>query len=114
MVDYLFFLPADEAQDDIWQYTFDTWGKDQAIKYIRQLHDHLGMLARKEKYWFPLPQKIVVPSDLDIEAFFSRYEHHYIFFRKLTDDNIGIMSILHESADIPVNLIEDLRRIETR
>jgi len=46
-----------------------------------------------------------------MEVFFSRYERHYLFFRELTEDMIGIMSILHDSMHIPVRLREDLEKI---
>lgn len=112
MAGYLFYPTADKAQDAIWDYTFTTWGETQAIKFIQELHIHLRMLADKEKFWFPLPQKLIVPSDLAYEAYFSRYKNYYIFFRKLEEDQIGVMSILHERSDIPKSLFQDLRAIE--
>jgi len=114
MAKYLFFPPADKAQDDIWDYTKTTWGENQAKTYIRGLHQHLQKLADKQKVWHLLPRNIAVPPDLKIEAFFSQYKHHYIFFRKLSGNRIGIMSILHERADIPVRLESDLNNITSQ
>lgn len=108
MINYLFFPPADQAQDEIWQHTCDEWGEKQAIKYINGLHGHIQALSEKKLVWRTLPDNLVVPSDLDLSAFFSVYEHHYIFFRKLSGRKIGIMSILHENSDMPVRLFSDL------
>jgi plasmid stabilization system protein ParE len=49
--------------------------------------------------------------DLDIGIFFSRYEKHAISFRELSDDDIGVISILHEVMQIPVHLNEDLEKL---
>jgi len=112
--EYLFFPPADKAQDNIWNYTCEEWGEKQAVKYITGLHDHLQKLANKQKIWMPLPDNLIVPPDLNLKTYFSKYEHHHIFFRKLAKGNIGIMSILHESSDMPVRLVKDLIKIEDK
>ncbi len=114
MAEYLFFPTADKAQDGIWNCTVKTWGGAQAKKYIRGLHDHLQELADRQRVWRLLPNSLVVPPDLDIDAYFSRYEHHYVFFRELSKERIGIMSILHEQADIPVRLSADLEMISNQ
>jgi plasmid stabilization system protein ParE len=108
---YLFYPAADKAQDGIWHYTRKTWGEAQAEKYIRGLHNHLQELADRQRIWRPLPNSLIVPPDLNIDAYFSKYEHHYVFFRELSNEHIGIMSILHEQMDIPVRLSIDLAKI---
>ena len=112
MSNYLFYASADEAQDDIWHYTVDRWGEAQAEKYIIGLHTHLQALAKKQILWRSLPASQLVPPDLDMELYFSKYEHHYLFFRKLSKGRIGIISILHERSDIPVRLRKDLEQID--
>lgn len=112
MATYLFFPPADQAQDDIWHYTLEEWGQKQAEKYITGLHNHLQALSTKKKPWRNLPDTLVIPPDLKTRAYFSKYEHHYIFFRELSDGKIGVMSILHEKSDLPVRLRKDLQKIE--
>ena len=77
---YRFFPAADMAQDKIWDYTNNKWGEAQAEKYITGLHRHIEQLAKKQKPWRPLPTRLVIPPDLETEAYFSRYEKHYIFF----------------------------------
>lgn len=89
----------------------EQWGEDQAKKYILGLHDHLLRLANKEIPWQPLPPRLLVPLDLNLSVFFSRYEKHYIFFRELSRNKIGVLSILHGAMQIPVRLNEDIERI---
>jgi hypothetical protein len=30
-----------------------------------------------------------------------RYEHHYVFFRELSKNVLGIVNVLHENMEIP-------------
>ena len=108
MAEYLFFPPADKAQDKIWNYTLERWGEQQAERYIQGLHQYLQELADREKLWRKLPNSLIVPPDLNLQVYFSRYEHHYIFFRQLSENRIGVLSILHENVDMPVQLQADL------
>lgn len=108
MAIYRFYPRADAAQDKIWRDTVEKWGEAQAVAYITGLHDHLKLLCEERWIWRRLPQKLAVPADIKREAYFSRYERHYVFFRELDNGDLGIMSILHERMDLPVRLAEDL------
>ena len=112
MVNYRFFRTADSRQDDIWDYTPENWGEKQAEKYITELHQHLAKLSDNKLLWRSLPGNLTVPDDLDIRVYFSHFKHHYIFFRELSNGCTGIMTISHDSMDIPVRLSEDLLQIE--
>ena len=112
MANYRFFHTADSRQDEIWDYTLKKWGEKQAEKYITELHQHLAKLSDNKLLWRLLPGNLAVPDDLNIPVYFSHFNHHYIFFHELSDGCIGIMTILHDSMDIPVRLGEDLFRIE--
>ena len=105
---YRLYPRADKQQDKIWQYTFDLWSVEQADKYIHGLHKHFEKLASKEVPWRKLPQ---TKLPLSKDAYFSRYQKHFIFFRELPNHNIGIISILHEVMDIPARLRIDLNKI---
>lgn len=108
MIGYEFYTTADARQDDIWDYTFSMWGEKQAEIYIRNLHKHLSKLAARELPWRAIPQHLLHTQTPDAEVYFSRYKHHIIFFRQLSPDKIGIMTILHEAMDITLRLQEDL------
>ena len=114
MAAYRFYAPADAAQDKIWRETVDTWGEAQAEAYIRGLHAHLQRLCDNHLLWRRLPQRLAVPGDIMREAYFSRYEHHYLFFRKLDNGELGVMRILHERMDMAVRLREDLVTLDAR
>ena len=110
MARYRFYPAADARQDEIWHYTVEMWSVEQAEAYIRGLHDHLQKLADKTLFWHTLPPRSPVPASLRQGVYFSRYEKHYIFFRELSD-GIGVMSLLHEAMDMPVNLKKDLQQL---
>ena len=109
MSSYRLYPRADKQQDKIWQYTVEQWSIEQADKYIRGLHEHFVQLASKEKRWRKLPQ---TKLSLSKDAWFSRYEKHFVFCRELPNNSIGIISILHEVRDIPTQLRKDLNRID--
>jgi len=68
----------------------------------------LQRLCQDRSIWRQLPKRLAVPADIKRSAYFSRYEHHYVFFRELKNGDLGIMSILHERMNLPVRLKEDL------
>ena len=37
-----------------------------------------------------------VPAELEVEGYFFRYEKHVVYWRRLSNDDIGIVTILHE------------------
>lgn len=114
MPGYRFYAPADVAQDKIWDDTVKQSGEAQAETYLRGLHAHLQRLCDNRLLWRRLPQGLAVPRDITREAYFSRYERHYLFFRTLDDGDLGVMSILHERTDMAVRLREDLASLEAK
>ena len=105
---YRLYPRADKQQDKIWQYTVEKWSIEQADKYILGLHEHFEKLANKEKPWRKL---LSTKLSLSKEAYFSRYKKHFVFFTKLPNNAIGVISILHETMDIPTRLRKDLNKI---
>ncbi|HEX7743068.1 MAG TPA: type II toxin-antitoxin system RelE/ParE family toxin [Sphingobium sp.] len=76
--------------DDIYTYTRERWGQDQAERYIR------GLFARFEDI---AERRIAcrdVPRELGVEGFYCRYERHYVYWRVLSDGAVGIVTVLHE------------------
>lgn len=107
---YKFYWTADLKQEEIWEYTVNRHSEEQAEKYIRGLHDYLGKLADNKMLWRILPQSVVVASDIKEVLYFAKYEHHFIYFKELPDDTIGIISILNDIVDLPYHLGKDLDR----
>lgn len=60
---------------EIWEYTEETWGAEQADRYIEGLFAELDLLAQNRRRWRPVREE-------GFEAvFFAKYRHHFIFFR---------------------------------
>lgn len=76
--------------DQIFVHARDTWGQDQAEAYIRGLFVRFADIAARRVTWRD------VPPEFGVDGFYTRYEHHYIYWRVLSDGAVGIVTILHE------------------
>lgn len=76
--------------DDIYRYTRDRWGEDQADRYIT------GMFEAFDRIQVHGVVSRPIPAEFGVEGFFFRYEHHFVYWRRLSDGDIGIVAILHE------------------
>jgi plasmid stabilization system protein ParE len=86
---------------EIWEYTDKTWGEKQAESYVRGLHQAIENAAINKYLWRKVEHE-------DVKGiFFVRYEHHYVFFRELSKNVLGVVNVLHESMDIPCRLKDD-------
>lgn len=94
---------ADRRLDEIYTYTRDAWGRDQADRYVLGLFDHFGAIAARRILWRS------IPASFGFEGYFCRYERHFIYWKPRADD-IAIVAILHERMDQIERLNEDLTR----
>ena len=76
---------------DIWDYTLEQWGLDQAEKYIREL-----WVAIEQKTGDPKMSIAIGDVRKDYRKIVSG--SHVIFF-KLMDDGVDIVRILHQRMD---------------
>ncbi|MBF0250268.1 MAG: type II toxin-antitoxin system RelE/ParE family toxin [Alphaproteobacteria bacterium] len=81
---------ASHRLDAIYRYTRDRWGDDQAEKYIT------GMFAAFDRIATHGIVSKPIPAEFGIEGYFFRYEHHFVYWRMLSNGDIGIVTILHE------------------
>ncbi|MFC0687645.1 type II toxin-antitoxin system RelE/ParE family toxin [Novosphingobium clariflavum] len=81
---------ASRRLDEIFVYSLDTWGQEQAETYIRGLFACLDRIARRELLWR------AIPAEFGVDGYYCRHEHHYIYWRLLADGDVGIVTILHE------------------
>ncbi len=98
------FPAAQEQLFGIWDYTEQTWGEEQADRYVRGLVGAIHTAQDRRHQWRRVPDETL------IGIFFIRYQHHYLFFRELSSGTLGVISILHENMDIPARLKEDTER----
>ena len=104
----LFHPIADGEQDEIFQWSFQTWGQPQAEDYIRGLHKHLNKLAETPGLWRPLTKRLRLGIETEVQIFVSRYRMHYVFFRKLSDDRLGMLRLIHVRRALPRKLQREL------
>lgn len=95
---------ARERLLQIWDYTENKWGEEQADHYVTGLVEAAHQLPQHRRNWRPMRGKSFAG------IWFARHEHHYLFFRELSGGVVGIISILHENMDFPMRLKEDLER----
>jgi plasmid stabilization system protein ParE len=76
--------------DEIYRYTVKTWGEKQAKAYISGLFESFDNIGNSLVISYP------IPADFSINGFYFRYEKHYIYWRYLNNDDIGIVTVLHE------------------
>jgi len=81
---------ASHRLDEIYRYTRDRWGVDQADRYINGLFEAFGKIETREVASRP------VPAEFGVEGYVFRYERHFVYWRRLSNGDIGIVTILHE------------------
>lgn len=83
--------------DSIWDYTVDTWGEEQAERYIRMLNAGFERLAKE-----PTRGR---PCDEIREGYLRhRVGHHVVLFRILESGDLDLVRVLHESMDFGSHL----------
>ena len=98
------FAAAESRLIEIWDYTLEKWGEKQADAYVRGLVAALHSLALNRQRWRKVPDRTLAG------VWFARHEHHYIFFRELSGGTVGVITVLHESMDLPAR-IKDVRSL---
>ena len=89
------YLVRPEAEKDlkgIGRYTRRAWGREQARKYLRALHQKMLRLATN-------PNLGVMRDDVGEGYRSAPVGHHQVFYRT-TGDDIVVVRVLHESMDV--------------
>ena len=81
---------AGHRLDQIYAYTRDAWGEAQAERHIRGLFDTFAAIADHRCPWR------AIPADFGVDGFVCRYEKHFIYWKRLADGDVGIVTVLHE------------------
>lgn len=81
---------ASHRLDDIYRYTRDRWGDEQAETYITGLFAAFDKIAAHGVVSKP------IPAEFGVEGYFFRYERHFVYWRHLSNGDIGIVTIRHE------------------
>ncbi len=76
--------------DAIYRYTRERWGDLQAERYITGLFVAFDGIATRRTASRP------IPAEFGIDGYYFRHERHYVYWRWLSNGDIGIVTILHE------------------
>jgi plasmid stabilization system protein ParE len=81
---------ASHRLDDIFRYTRDRWGTEQADRYIAGLFEVFDRIALHAVLSKP------IPAEFGVDGYFCRYQRHVVYWRNLSSGDIGIVTVLHE------------------
>lgn len=81
---------ASRRLDEIHRYSQRVWGPKQANDYISGLFDAFERIAAGAIISKPIPGRF------DVSGFFVQYRRHIVYWRRLPNGDIGIVSVLHE------------------
>lgn len=76
--------------DEIYRYTRERWDEAQAERYITGLFDAFDQIDTRGV------MSRLVPAEFGVEGYFFRYGRHFVYWRRLSNGDIGIVTILHE------------------
>ena len=92
---------ASHRLDEIYRYTREHWGVEQADRYIDGLFEVFTGIESRQVTSRP------VPAEFGVEGYVCRYERHLIYWRRLSHGEIGIVTILHDRMHQIDRLRED-------
>jgi len=93
MVKYKLTNKAVDDLTQIWNYTIVRWSENQADKYYRMLLDNCNDVANN-------PESGRSYSGVSENLLGFRAGRHIIFYRRIDDNEIEIIRILHEQMDL--------------
>ena len=76
--------------DEIYRYTRDRWGVRQADRYMKGLFEAFDGIENHKTLSRP------IPAEFGVAGYFFRYERHFVYWRRLSNGDVGIVTILHE------------------
>jgi len=88
--------------DEIFLYTRDRWGAEQAKRYSDGLFAAIAGIADN------ITRSRPIPAGLEVRGFYFRYERHFVYWQRFANGDIGVVSILHEQMHQAARLRDDL------
>jgi toxin ParE1/3/4 len=76
--------------DEIYRYGRERFGEEAAARYIEQLFaafERIGMNA--------VPSR-PIPAEFGVDGSYFRHRRHFVYWRRLSNGDVGIVTILHE------------------
>jgi toxin ParE1/3/4 len=81
---------ASARLDGIYRYTRDRWGTDQADRHITDLFTAFDQIESHGVASRP------IPAEFEVDGFYFRHAYHFVYWRRLHNGDVGIVTILHE------------------
>jgi len=76
--------------DDIYRYTRKQWGEVQAGRYLHALFEAFDAIDGGTVASRP------IAAEFGVDGFFFRHAKHVVYWRRLSNGDIGIVTVLHE------------------
>ena len=92
---------ASHRLDDIYRYSLGRWGEAQADRYVTGLFDAFARIGAHGVISRP------IPAEFGVDGYVFRYEKHFVYWRRLSNGDIGVVTILHERMHQIERLRED-------
>ena len=89
--------------NEIHRYSLEHWGEAQADAYITGLFDAFDRIEAGGVASRP------VPAEFGVDGYFFRYEKHFVYWKRLRNGDIGIVTVLHERMHQFGRFLEDNR-----
>lgn len=81
---------ASHRLDEIYRYTRERWGDAQAERYITGLFEAFERIGTHQIMSRP------VPAAFGVDGYMFRYNQHVVYWRRLHNGDVGVVTILHE------------------
>jgi toxin ParE1/3/4 len=81
---------ASHRLDEIYRYTRHRWGTEEVDRYI------VGLFVAFDKIESHGVVSKPAPAEFGVEGYCFRYQRHFVYWRKLSNGAIGVVTILHE------------------
>jgi toxin ParE1/3/4 len=99
MAKYILTNRAVDDLSEIWTYTYDVWSEKQADKYYNMLLEYCQELAENPSFGKNY-------NEINDDIFCFKASRHIIFYKKLKEDSIEIVRILHNKMDFKSRIQE--------
>ncbi len=87
--------------NEIYRYSRERWGETQAKDYVTGLFEAFAGIASDAVVSRP------VPAEFGVRGYVFRYRRHFVYWKRLSDGAIGIVTVLHERMHQIGHFMED-------
>jgi plasmid stabilization system protein ParE len=81
---------ADARLDEIYDYSLKQWDEVRADRYLDELFDCFRDIALGRVRSSP------IPAEFGVDGFYRRQKRHFIYWKRLANGSVGIVTILHD------------------